>query len=459
MSFFGELKRRNVVRVGIAYAVIGWVLAQIAEFAFENFGAPDWVLKSFVVLLLLAFPLVLFFAWAFELTPEGIKREKDVDRSQSITSQTGRKIDFVIIGVLVIGIAILAIDRFKPSDETAITVDQSIAVMPFADLSDGQTDVFFGRGIAEELLNVLAQFPELKVAARTSAFTLADEGGDLRDIGSALGVAHVLEGSVRRVGEQLRVTAQLIRSSDGIHLWSDTYDRPASDVLTIQDEIVREIIRALEIRLGVGAGSGRARQHDVDTNAYETYLEGLHLWATRHAGSNRRDAITKLRLATELDPKFADAWSAYALSVQMSSPVYELIGIRRPERNQVILDSLETALLLDPQNARAHAGMGMYYGRAALDLALGLEHVERAITLAPNSAFTHYSKATIYRSIGDHEQARQSMQRARLLDPLNSTMARVEAEQNALAGRFPRRIFVHRRMPRIEVCQRRCAGQ
>ena len=233
MSFFEELKRRNVVRVGIAYAVIGWLLAQVAEFAFENFGAPDWALKTFVVVLLLGLPVALLFAWAFEMTPEGIKRERDVDRSESITPQTGRKLDRWIIGVLAIAVVVLVGERFVPDDAEELTVtkdvDQSIAVLPFVDLSDSQKDEFFGRGVAEELLNALARFPELRVAARTSAFSFAGRDVDLREIGDTLGVAYVLEGSVRRGREAIRVTAQLIRSSDGMHLWSETYDRPDSD--------------------------------------------------------------------------------------------------------------------------------------------------------------------------------------------------------------------------------------
>ena len=210
MSFFDELKRRNVVRVGLAYAVIGWVLIVIAvgavvtAIAFENFGAPEWVLKSFVVALLLGLPVALILAWAFEMTPEGIKREKDVDRSQSITRTTGRKLDRLIIAVLGVAVIVLGINQFiggdaQPGANTEISeADQSIAVLPFVDLSPGQSDEYFGKGIAEELLNALAQFPNLQVAARTSAFSFAGQDIDLREVGETLNVAHVLEGSIRR---------------------------------------------------------------------------------------------------------------------------------------------------------------------------------------------------------------------------------------------------------------------
>ena len=246
MSLFEELKRRNVIRVGVAYTALAWVLAQVADFAFENFGAPDWALKSFVVALLLGLPIVLFIAWAFELTPEGIKREKDVDRSASITQQTGQKLNRAIVVLVVVAVGIVIFDRLVPRQEqvaepVAEVQDQSIAVLPFVDLTAGQADAYLGQGLAEELLNALAQFPALRVAARTSAFAVAEDGLDLREVGEVLGVAHVLEGSIRRSGDRLRITAQLIRASDGFHLWSETYERAMTDIFAIQDEIVREL--------------------------------------------------------------------------------------------------------------------------------------------------------------------------------------------------------------------------
>jgi len=212
MSFLAELKRRNVIRVGIAYVVAGWVLAQVAEFAFENFGAPDWVLKSFVVALILGMPVVLIVAWAFELTPDGVKREKDVDRNESITMQTGRRLDFVIIGVLAIAVVLLLTKEFYfdraddgGNEIVSTTGRQSIAVLPFTNMSDDSDH--FADGLSEELLNLLAKIPDLKVAGRTSAFAFKGRNEDLREIGAALGVEHVLEGSVRRSGDRLRITA------------------------------------------------------------------------------------------------------------------------------------------------------------------------------------------------------------------------------------------------------------
>ena len=459
MSFFAELKRRNVVRVGIAYVVIGWLLAQVAEFAFETFGAPDWVLKTFVVVLLLGLPIALIFAWAFEMTPEGIKREKDVDRSSSITKQTGRKLDRLIIVVLAIAVAALFAERFLPdgNPDTAAVAEseQSIAVLPFVDLSANQADEFFGKGIAEELLNALAQYPDLRVAARTSAFSFAGQDLDLRQVGDALDVAHVLEGSIRRSGDRLRITAQLIRATDGFHLWSETYERGVTDIFEIQDDIVRELALVLQIRLGVGAGAGRARQHDVNPQAYETYLHGLYLWANRHIDNNRMRAIETLQLATDIDPDFADGWAAYALSLIHSDASMIDVSTRKKE---MVFNALTRALELDPNAARAHSGLALYYGTMNPDIEKSLYHADRATELAPNAASSRYASANAAIVRGDYERAISDMRWTRRLDPLNRVIARVEAQHNLVMGRIDEAGAFFRRCA-IEVCEEKIYGQ
>ena len=260
MSLFDELKRRNVFRVTIAYVIVAWLVMQIADVVLNNITAPDWVFQVLMLFLAVGLPIAVISAWAFEMTPEGLKREHEVDRSQSITHHTGRKLDYLIIGVMAIAIVYLVIDNYVLDDRPIEIADdeRSIAVLPFVSLSNDDSDGYFGKGIAEELLNALAQFPDLRVAARTSAFSFEGKDIDLREIGEALGVAHVLEGSVRRSGERLRVTAQLIRASDGFHLWSEIFEREVTDIFVIQDEIVGELSRVLQFRLGVGVGAGRA---------------------------------------------------------------------------------------------------------------------------------------------------------------------------------------------------------
>jgi TolB-like protein len=308
MSFFSELKRRNVFRAGIAYVIIGWLLAQVAELAFDAFGAPDWVLKSVLFILVLGLPLVLFVAWAFEVTPEGIKLEKNVDRSQSITAQTGRKLDFTIIGVLVVAVGFLLVDKFLlsesqgPSNEIVATESQSIAVLPFVNMSDDKDH--FADGLSEALLNLLAKMPDLKVAARTSSFAFKGHNQDMREVGDVLGVKTILEGSVQRSGDRLRITAQLIKANDGFHLWSETYDRQMADIFDIQDEVAAAIMDALQLHL-----TAPGKRPTNSSEAYALYLEAL---AQVDSFDRYEDLTDLLDRAIRIDPQFARAYELKA---------------------------------------------------------------------------------------------------------------------------------------------------
>jgi len=295
MSFVAELKRRNVIRVAVAYVIVAWVIAQVAEFAFENFGAPDWVLKSVVVVLLLGLPLALIFAWAFELTPEGLKREKEVDRTRSIVSETGRKLDRIIIGVLVVALAWFAWDKFyvrsEPEPATETTAgdsaapapeDRSVAVLPFVAMSSGPDDEFFADGLTEEILNSLSQLPELLVTARTSAFSFKGQDVPVQEIAQALGVQHIVEGSVRRSGDRLRVTAQLIRAQDGFHLWSENYDSHSTDAISVQENIAEQIAAALDVVLDEKKREAMKLAGLRDVEAFTLYQKGLRVYELAH---------------------------------------------------------------------------------------------------------------------------------------------------------------------------------
>jgi len=370
MSFFSELGRRNVIRVGIAYAVVGWILAQVAEFAFENFGAPDWVLKSFVVVLLLGLPIALFFAWAFELTPEGVKREKDVDRTESITRHTGRKLDYFVVGALVVALAYFIWERqagvryVEPTPEESVVgaaapepvveddvAARSIAVLPFINMSSDQEQEWFSDGLTEEILNALARTPDLLVAARTSSFKYKGSADDIQTIAEALGVAHVLEGSVRSGRDQLRVTAQLIRASDGFHLWSQTYDRDPDDVITIQEEIAIEIATALETAMDPEALARMLSTGTDSVPAFNAYLQGLAAGASTVSTGDAYsflEAKQGFERAIELDPRFALAYwelaNFWQVQLQSNNIVSGLVDMSRAEMKTRLDDAIEKAI-------------------------------------------------------------------------------------------------------------------
>jgi TolB-like protein len=281
MSFFKELRRRNVIKVAAAYLVVSWLIMQVAEVLIPALHLPDWVLTATLYFLAIGFLPALIGAWAFELTPEGIRREKKVDPEQSITTQTGRKLDFLVIGLLAVGIIYLMIDKFWLEDgvETAATVSPqgevveaeevapSIAVLPFVNMSADADNEYFSDGVSEEILNVLTGIENLKVTARTSAFSYKGSKLKIDEIARELGVNHILEGSVRKSGDQVRVTAQLIRADGGFHLWSETYDRKLDNIFAIQDEIAGEIAAALQVTLELEP----ERENFTGTNSSQAY--------------------------------------------------------------------------------------------------------------------------------------------------------------------------------------------
>ncbi len=287
MSFIKELKRRNVFRVAIAYAIAAWLLIEVTATTFPMLKLPEWTATFVTVLLMIGFPVALILAWAFELTPEGIKKEKDVIRSESVTHLTGRKLDFAIIVVLAITVVYFVAEKFFWADDLATEsqVNASIAVLPFTALSSGEDDGYFADGLTEEILNALAQLPELQVTARTSSFFFKGQNIPVPEIAARLNVAHVVEGSVRRDGERVRITAQLIRAADGYHLWSQSYDRTLDDVFAVQEDIAENIAEALDVVLDDDA-RGIMRSAGIrDVEAFIAYQKGLDAFMTAHQHS------------------------------------------------------------------------------------------------------------------------------------------------------------------------------
>jgi len=324
MNLFNELKRRNVFRVAIAYLVSSWLLIQLADVLVPMLDLPDWVSRFILLLLVILFIPTLIAAWALELTPDGLKLEKDVDRSTSITPTTGKRLNNIIIGILCIAVTLLLIDKLfltsDVDDEAASVasipdVDRSIAVLPFTDLSQAQDQEWFADGLAEEILNALMRTPDLLVSARTSTFAYKGSDKDIPTIAKELGVAHVLEGSVRRSGDRLRVTAQLIRAHDGFHLWSQNYDSTAADVIDIQEDLAMQIANALETTMDPGALADMLQAGTRSVDAYQAFLHGASLW-TRSFLENRADqarqSLDYFEQARQLDPRFSAAHLAAA---------------------------------------------------------------------------------------------------------------------------------------------------
>ena len=383
MSFIDELRRRNVFRVGIAYAIATWVLLQITEVITPILGLPGWAPKLIFVILAVGFVPALIFAWAFELTPEGIKKEKDVDRSESITHHTGRKLDFAIIAVLVLAVGLLLADRFsgKPAPDAEQVTNKSIAVLPFVNISSDKEQEYFSDGITEEILNALASVKELKVAGRTSSFAFKGKNQDLRRIGELLGVEHILEGSVRKSGTTVRITAQLVQVEDGFHLWSDTYDRELTDVFAIQDEIATEILIQLKAQLLDEERPVLVSQR-TDPDVYDLYLLAKQrLYSrTRHTIES---AVELLDQAIAKDPDYAPAYAQRGIATMfLSDRSYGTI----PEAEALVQGKrfIDTALEKDPQLAEAWAGLGLYHINRPAEHEQAIDALTKALSINPN---------------------------------------------------------------------------
>ena len=353
MSFFQELKRRNVFRMAIAYLVVAWVLLQAVDFALQVIDAPGWILQVFVLAAAVGLPVVLIFSWIFEMTPEGIKRERDIDRTQSTTPQTGRKLDRLIIGALALAVVLLLADRFvnspveqgsdalsentsqssseegaKGSDPISEPISQplspephalSVAVLPFTAMSSGTDDGYFADGLTEEILNSLAQLPELLVTARTSSFSFKGQDLPVQEIARQLGVRHIVEGSVRRSGERLRVTAQLIRAADGFHLWSENYDSTEQDTIAVQEDIAAEIALALDVVLDDDKREAMRRAGLRDVPAFIALQKAYEYYDLAHGEGEQ---IPSLREANRYFDQVIRRVPAYAPAYQDHSDLY-----------------------------------------------------------------------------------------------------------------------------------------
>lgn len=313
--FISELKRRNVFRVGAAYAIVSWLIVQVIDIAFPRLGLPDWTITLVLVLLLIGLPVALILAWAFELTPDGVKKTENAGEDQSVPVPGGQKLNFLIAGALVAALGFIAYQNFSFGPDQVFGegagVDKSVAVLPFDDLSEGGDQEWFSDGLTEEILNSLARLPELRVISRTSSFHFRDQDMPLREIAERLNVAHIVEGSVRRSGDRLRVTAQLIRATDDSHIWTETYDASSDDVFSVQEQVAEKIAAALDIFLDDAKREAMFSFGTRDVEAWEFYSQALrleHEWYNPYGvGDKLWQASALTEKALEHDPQFLAA--------------------------------------------------------------------------------------------------------------------------------------------------------
>ncbi len=429
MWLFTELKRRNVIRVGTAYLVTSWLLIQVAETIFPLFGLGGEPARIVVILLAIGFPLVIVFAWLYELTPEGLMLERDVDRSRSIVHDTGKRLDRAIIVVLALAVGYFAFDKFVLDPERDAIREEaaaqqarsealvesfgerSIAVLAFENLSDDVSNEYFSDGISEELLNLLANIPELRVISRSSAFSFKDKDLTIPEIAQELRVDHILEGSVRKAGKQVRITAQLIEARTDTHLWSETYDRELDNIFAIQDEIAAKVVELL--KLTILGDVPKVTEHNAE--AYALGLQARYLGRQRTPDALQK-SIDLLERALELDPGYTTAWADLAGGYTRLAD-QGLIPIE--EGYTLALEAANRALALDPEEASAHARLGLIAVAYDRDLGAAAQHYRRALALEPGNVNIIGNAANMSRHLDRLDQAIALGEYAVVLDPVN----------------------------------------
>ena len=441
MSFFEELKRRNVVRVGIAYIVASWLILQLTEVLVELLDLPDVAGRFVILLLIIGFVPALIFAWAFEMTPEGIKKEKDVDRSKSITRKTGRKLDFTVIGIMALALTYFIwesrfqaergtpvespnlteiTDQAQPApDEPGQEQDSSIAVLPFANRSRDEDDAFFSDGIHDDLLTQLAKIGGLKVISRTSVMKYKDTQKTIPEIAQELGVSTILEGGIQRAGKRIRINAQLIDVTTDEHLWAETFDREMTmeNIFDIQTEITRQIVTAVKGELSDTEQQALGAAPTTNLEAYEAYLHA-------RAATNRADYSKEKYIAAQpwaekavtLDPEFAEAW---AVLTEIHAQAVWIGFDRSPERYAAADEALAHALRLKPDSATIKAAQADHFYRFDNNYPAALAAYEEALELVPGDARILLYTAITLRRLGRWDDSISAFEASLKLDPIN----------------------------------------
>jgi TolB-like protein len=423
-GFFAELRRRNVLRAAVLYVGTVWLMAQVITQLGPVFDAPGWIARSFLIVAAIGFPFWIAFAWFYEFTPQGFRRESEIAADASISRSTGHKLDRAIIGVLTVAVVLLLANTFVwkkgwgLQDKPASTIpDKSIAVLPFADLSPGHDHGYFSAGLAEELLNALAKVQDLKVAGRASSFYYGSHDADLRTIGTALSVANVLEGSVRTQGDAVRISVQLVRTRDGFETWSQSYDGNLGNIFDLQERIARAVTDHLKVVL---SGSQQARLIPVATTSAEAYADFVtaQTLVNQRIGDSLPRAIGLLQKATSLDPSFARAWAKLAVAYAVL-PQYT--GADWGTSWRMSDDAARRALAIDPNESEAYAALS-YNQFSQRHYAAMVEPMQRARQLAPDNSAVNYWAANELAAMGRTREAEARIDTALVNDPANTLL-------------------------------------
>jgi serine/threonine-protein kinase len=424
INFFAELKRRNVYKVAVAYAVVSWLLIQAASIFFPAFDAPPWVMKIFIIVIIFGFPVALIFSWAFEITPEGIKLESEIEPNKSIARRTGRKIVAVTIALAVVaaGLLVYQLVRSKStitprqSEVATAPPNKSIAVLPFDNLSGDPQNAYFSEGVQDEILTRLAKIGELKVISRTSTQRFKSAPDDLRQIARQLGVANILEGSVQKANDQVRVNVQLINALTNAHLWADTYDRKLTDIFAVETEIAKTVADVLQAKLTGSEQHVIAARPTANTEAHQLYLKGRFFWNKR-TGNDLKKSIDYFQQAIAADPNYALAYAGVA-DAYVLIPGYS--GANPRDCYPKAITAAKKALELDDTLAEARTSLALAMWYYDFDFSQANREFQRAIELNPNYAIAHqqYGNNTLS-ALGRFDDAIAEGKRAVELDPLS----------------------------------------
>lgn len=430
MGFFSELRRRNVYRMAALYLVSAWLIMQIAEVVIGLANLPDWAGPLILALLAIGLPIALVLSWFYELTPEGITLDSDAVQATAIKHAKGRRIDLVVIAILCAAVMMFAYDKWWPEGPP----EQSIAVLAFENMSDDPDQDYLSDGIAEELLNALAKIPELRVTSRSSSFSFKDQNVPISEVVEILNVSHVLEGSVRKSGDRIRITAQLIDASSDKHLWSETYDRELTDLFEVQDDIAGQISDALRVRLVLPSGEEVAPTvvRSAELAAYDAYLQGREIVRLREP-RRLQEAGELFEKALRIDPTFAPAHAQIAIAVTIASEHWE--ADEQQWAKELALEHLVKAEALDPDLPELHGGRALFAGFHG-DRESSIAHAKRALELNPNYVDAMNWLQGAYQGLGRYNESDEILTKMLVIDPLNIVALSHYGGRLAVRGNF-----------------------